>query len=244
MTDLISVQLTGHVAVVEMHRPPNNFFDEALLASLAETLAALDEDGAVRCVVLCSEGKHFCAGAQLDGISADGIRRVYRQAFGLFMVRKPVVAAVQGSAVGGGLGLALAADFRVAVAQSRFVANFARLGFHQGFGLSVTLPAVVGRQRALEEPRRSRSASATGWPRGTRVRRRSSWPPRSPSRPRCLWSRSGRPCAGRWWPTSVRRSIPRRRPRPPCWGPRTSARGWRPREPAGLRYSAEREGLS
>src|SRR5580693_10400425 len=56
MTDLISVQLTGHVAVVEMHRPPNNFFDEALLASLAETLAALDEDGAVRCVVLCSEG--------------------------------------------------------------------------------------------------------------------------------------------------------------------------------------------
>jgi enoyl-CoA hydratase/carnithine racemase len=150
MTDLISVQQTGHVAVVEMHRPPNNFFDEALLASLAETLAALDEDGAVRCVVLCSEGTHFCAGAQLDGISADGIRRVYRQAFGLFMVRKPVVAAVQGSAVGGGLGLALAADFRVAVAQSRFVANFARLGFHQGFGLSVTLPAVVGRQRALE----------------------------------------------------------------------------------------------
>ncbi len=68
MTDLISVQLTGHVAVVEMHRPPNNFFDEALLASLAETLAALDEDGPVRCVVLCSEGKHFCAGAQLDGI--------------------------------------------------------------------------------------------------------------------------------------------------------------------------------
>ncbi len=151
MADLISVQTTGHVAVVEMHRPPNNFFDEALLASLAEALRVLDEDRAVRSVVLCSEGKHFCAGAQLeDGMTADGIRRLYRQALALFMTRKPVVAAVQGSAVGGGLGLALAADFRVAAAQSRCTANFARLGFHHGFGLSVTLPAVVGRQRALE----------------------------------------------------------------------------------------------
>src|ERR1700723_2074315 len=151
MTDLISVQTTGHVAVVEMHRPPSNFFDEALLAALAEALRALDEDPAVRSVVLCSEGRHFCAGAQLDGgITADGIRRLYRQALALFMVRKPIVAAVQGAAVGGGLGLALAAGFRVAAAGSRFVANFARLGFHQGFGLSVTLPAAVGRQRALE----------------------------------------------------------------------------------------------
>ncbi|HEX7444537.1 MAG TPA: enoyl-CoA hydratase-related protein, partial [Acidimicrobiales bacterium] len=62
----------------------------------------------------------------------------------------PLVAAVQGSAIGGGLGLALAADFRVAAPASRFSANFARLGFHQGFGISLTLPAAVGRQRALE----------------------------------------------------------------------------------------------
>ena len=164
MTDLISVQRTGHVAVAEMHRPPSNFFDEALLASLAEVLRALDEDPAVRSVVLCSEGKHFCAGAQLDGMRADGIRRVYRQALGLFMVRKPVVAAVQGTAVGGGLGLALAADFRVAAAGSRFVANFARLGFHQGFGLSVTLPAVVGQQRALELLLTGRPVPGTGLP--------------------------------------------------------------------------------
>jgi enoyl-CoA hydratase/carnithine racemase len=151
MADLISVQTTGHVAVAEMHRPPSNFFDEALLASLAEALRTLDEDPTVRTVVLCSEGKNFCAGAQLDdGMTADGIRRLYRQALGLFMIRKPVVAAVQGAAVGGGLGLALAADFRVATAGSRFVANFARLGFHHGFALSVTLPAAVGRQRALE----------------------------------------------------------------------------------------------
>ncbi len=62
----------------------------------------------------------------------------------------PIVAAVQGAAVGGGLGVALLADFRVAAPEARFASNFARLGFHQGFGLSVTLPYVVGNQKALE----------------------------------------------------------------------------------------------
>jgi enoyl-CoA hydratase/carnithine racemase len=75
---------------------------------------------------------------------------LYREAARLFRGALPVVAAVQGAAVGGGLGLACSADFRVACAEARFVANFARLGFHQGFGLSVSLPAIVGGQRAAE----------------------------------------------------------------------------------------------
>ena len=57
---------------------------------------------------------------------------------------------MHGAAVGGGLGLALTADFRVAAPEARFSANFARLGFHQGFGLSVTLPRLVGQQTAAE----------------------------------------------------------------------------------------------
>jgi enoyl-CoA hydratase/carnithine racemase len=61
-----------------------------------------------------------------------------------------VIAAVQGAAVGGGLGLACAADFRVATPRSRFSANFARIGLHHGFALSVTLPAIIGQQRAAE----------------------------------------------------------------------------------------------
>jgi enoyl-CoA hydratase/carnithine racemase len=65
-------------------------------------------------------------------------------------VRKPVVAAIQGAAIGGGLGLALMPDFRVASAESTFSANFARLGFHHGFGLSVTLPDLVGPQAAMD----------------------------------------------------------------------------------------------
>jgi len=141
------------VATVELHRPPNNHFDLALIASLADAFEAIDREGELRAIVLCAEGKHFCAGADFggrdDGV-AGGPRHLYEEAVRLFAARTPVVAAVQGAAIGGGLGLAMAADFRVASPEARFAANFARLGFHHGFGLTVTLPAVVGQQRALE----------------------------------------------------------------------------------------------
>ena len=140
------------VATVELHRPPNNFFDSDLVAAIAD---AVDEAaaGGGRAVVLCSEGKNFCAGAAIGGGPDDPTRTpmtLYRQGLRLFDGPLPVVAAVQGAAVGGGLGLALAADFRVATPGTRFHCNFARLGFHQGFGTTVTLPAAVGQQRALE----------------------------------------------------------------------------------------------
>jgi enoyl-CoA hydratase/carnithine racemase len=77
-----------------------------------------------------------------------GINPLYAQAVRLFGVRKPVVAAIQGAAVGAGLGLALVADFRVAAPEARFVANFVSLGFHPGFGLTHTLPRLIGQQRA------------------------------------------------------------------------------------------------
>jgi enoyl-CoA hydratase/carnithine racemase len=61
-----------------------------------------------------------------------------------------VVAAIQGAAIGGGLGLACSADFRVAAPEARFAANFAQLGFHHGFALTATLPPIVGQQRSWE----------------------------------------------------------------------------------------------
>ena len=143
----------GHVATVELHRPPNNHFDLELIASLADAFDAVDRDGECRAIVLCAEGKHFCAGADFggrrDGVTG-GRRHLYEEAIRLFEARTPVVAAVQGAAIGGGLGLAMAADFRVASPEARFSANFARLGFHHGFGLTVTLPGAVGQQRALD----------------------------------------------------------------------------------------------
>src|SRR5207247_8137244 len=109
----------------------------------------LGREGSCRAIVLCSEGKNFCAGANFAAKNpAEG--DLYEHAVRLFATGLPVVAAVQGAAVGGGLGVALSADFRVASPDSRFSANFARLGIHHGFGLTVTLPLVVGPQGALE----------------------------------------------------------------------------------------------
>ncbi len=142
------------VALAEIRRPPNNFFDRALVASLAEAFECLDEDPACRAIVLASEGRHFCAGANFasreDAAGDESGRHLYDEAVRLFATRTPVVAAVQGAAIGGGLGLALMPDFRVAAPEARFSANFARLGFHHGFGLSVTLPRLVGQQAAAE----------------------------------------------------------------------------------------------
>jgi enoyl-CoA hydratase/carnithine racemase len=141
----------AHVATVEIHRPPANYFDAALVRGLGDAYEELDACSSCRAIVLCSEGKHFCAGANFAAASspADEPRSLYREALRLFAAATPVVAAVQGAAVGGGLGLALSADFRVACPDSRFSANFVRLGFHHGFGLSVTLPALVGQQTSL-----------------------------------------------------------------------------------------------
>lgn len=159
MTDVAVDAVADRVALLELRRPPNNFFDEALLTELADAYLALDDEEDVGAVVLGAQGKHFCAGADLRGMGAAGIRRVYRQAFRLFSGRTPIVAAVQGGAIGGGLGLAMAADFRIAAPTARLTANFAKLGFHQGFALSVTLPRAVGPQRAQELLYTGRSVS-------------------------------------------------------------------------------------
>ena len=163
MTDLqatfddvdVTLPAGTHVATVTIRRPPDNYFDLALIAAIADAYELLDADPECRAIVLASEGKHFCAGAALarrshDPAPAAGGRHLYDEAVRLFAARTPVVAAVRGAAIGGGLGLALSADFRVGSPESRLSANFARLGFHHGFGLSVTLPAIVGQQRALE----------------------------------------------------------------------------------------------
>lgn len=154
----IGVTLDGMVATVELRRPPNNFFDAALIAEIGEAFERLDADPACRAVVLAAEGKNFCAGADFSKRMDTGTvqeasrsgagRHLYKEAIRLFRIGKPVVGAIQGAAVGGGLGLALVPDFRVTCSEARFSANFNRLGFHPGFGLTATLPRLVGPQQA------------------------------------------------------------------------------------------------
>jgi 2-(1,2-epoxy-1,2-dihydrophenyl)acetyl-CoA isomerase len=150
MSEEVSIRPAGeHVMLVEFSRPPHNFFDAALIEAIADAYEQLGSSRDCRAIVLCSEGKNFCAGANFAAGNPAGVS-LYEHAVRLFATALPVVAAIQGAAVGGGLGLALSADFRVASPGSRFSGNFARLGIHHGFGVTVTLPLVVGHQRALE----------------------------------------------------------------------------------------------
>jgi enoyl-CoA hydratase/carnithine racemase len=173
----IGVTVDGHVATIEIQRPPHNFFDYALIQQIATAMEAIDADVNLRAAVLCAAGKSFCAGANFstDGTSnseaktdSDGspANHLYVEAVRLFATKTPIVGAVQGAAIGGGLGLCLVPDFRVAAPEARFAANFTRLGFHPGFGLTYTLPSLIGQQRAnlmFYTSRRIKGEEAAEW---------------------------------------------------------------------------------
>ena len=175
----LHLDIRDFVATVEIARPPHNFFDFHLIRQLADAFEALDQNPACRAILLCSQGKSFCAGAnfgdgsrvQADGsvegsLNRIGVDHLYVEAVRLFAAKKPVIGAIQGAAIGGGLGLALVPDFRVGCPESRFAANFTRLGFHPGFGLTHTLPRVIGQQKAslmFLTSRRIKGEEAHAW---------------------------------------------------------------------------------
>ena len=169
----VHVSLDNHVALVEIQRPPHNFFDVALIENLADAFEAMDNNSDCRALVLAAQGSAFCAGANftsgpsvLEQSDGKGRNPLYVAAVRLFSNRKPVVGAIQGAAIGGGLGLALVPDFRVTCPEASFSANFTKLGFHPGFGLTHTLPALIGQQKAalmFYTGRRIKGRQAVEW---------------------------------------------------------------------------------
>jgi enoyl-CoA hydratase/carnithine racemase len=151
----IGVEVRGHVGFIELQDPPHNFLTVEQVKAVADALDSFDADPDVRAAVLAAAGRSFCAGARFGGgngggeaVGEGGTTDLYSQAVRLFAATTPVVAAVHGPAIGGGLGFALAATMRVTCPEARFSANFVKLGIHQGFGLSVTLPELVGPSKA------------------------------------------------------------------------------------------------
>lgn len=145
-----SFKLEGHIASIELCNGQYNHMSTELAGNLADLLHELDTNDQCRAIVLSGQGRAFCAGYDFtseESQSGDPTP-FYAQAMRLFDSRKPIVAAVHGPAIGAGLGLAVLADFRVVCPEARFSANFNRMGFHPGFGLSMTLPRLIGIQQA------------------------------------------------------------------------------------------------
>jgi len=154
MSKYLSVEIANHIGLVKFSNPPLNFINMDLLSELVATLKQLDANSECRVVVLASEGKTFCAGANFSSILSEDMNMdaaltlFYNQAMELFDTKKPMIAAVAGAAIGAGFGLTLVADFRIASPKTTFGANFTKLGIHPGFGMSITLPRIVGTNNA------------------------------------------------------------------------------------------------
>ena len=146
----VTLEMFENVGVVTFSNPPNNFITLQALEEFQWAFKKLDADDHCRAIVLAAEGKVFCAGADFAAGQAEGIdpneliSNFYSLAMTFFETKKPMVAAVQGAAIGAGFGLSLVADFRIACPETIFSANFTRLGIHPGFGMSLTLPRIIG----------------------------------------------------------------------------------------------------
>ena len=165
----LALLVEDQVATVTFDRPPVNAVDLDVIAEFLDVVGRLATDADVRAVVLTGTGGRFCAGADIAmmrDLSPDHHRRVRRwvevQA-GLQAMPKPVVAAINGYALGGGAELALACDFRFMAAEAEMGFPEVRLGIFPGAGGTQRLTRLVGPARALEllvEGRRLRGEEA------------------------------------------------------------------------------------
>jgi len=157
----VLVQFEDGVAIVTLNRPEAmNALSDPLKDALMDTMPRLDGDGSVRAIVITGAGKAFCAGGDLQGFkrryeefrSREGSIDYFSNATAQTMlgISKPILAAINGPAVGGGLTLSLTCDIRFASDRARFGASFVRVGLAPEYGSSFLLPRLVGYGKAFE----------------------------------------------------------------------------------------------
>lgn len=143
-------------AVITLNRPPANAISEALMRELNDALASVETDEAVRAVIVTGAGDRiFCAGADLGSAFSGGNLGAFIR-FGNGVLRKierfpkPVIAALNGHALGGGCEIAMACHFRLLKESARMGQTESNLGIIPGFGGTQRMPRLIGRTRALE----------------------------------------------------------------------------------------------
>ncbi len=150
----ILVEITDHVGTATLNRPDKlNAFDPDMCEDLLEALRMLAAADAVRVIVITGAGRAFCAGADLGVLGTQGnelVRAGKDIALAIRNAPKPVLAAVNGPAAGGGANLALACDYRLASDQASIGQVFHKLGLTVDWGGSYFLPRLTGVSKALE----------------------------------------------------------------------------------------------
>lgn len=149
------------VGIIEIQHGAETYITVHLLRAVVTGMRALDADPRCGAIVVRSEGKHFCAGRdwQTARDPEDTAAAIYETAPGLLSCAKPWIAELTGGSIGVGMGLALCADYRVAAESAYLWPKFVAIGIHHGFGLTATLPWLVGAQRATEMLSRGRRIS-------------------------------------------------------------------------------------
>ncbi len=156
MTDLVEVHRSGPVTTVVINRPAaRNAVNRPTAEALYDAFAAFDRDDDAAVAVLCGAGESFCAGADLKAFGTAEVNRVAPDGPGpmgptRMVLSKPVIAAVHGYAVAGGLELALWCDLRVAAEDAVFGVFCRRWGVPLIDGGTVRLPRLIGQSRAMD----------------------------------------------------------------------------------------------
>jgi enoyl-CoA hydratase/carnithine racemase len=155
--DPVLYEVADAIATITLNRPENrNSMTPDVMAAFCEAVGRAAADRGLRCVVITGRGTSFCAGADFRSASPaepqrdqplpdhERLYRTYEPFLDVFDLPMPTIAAMNGHAVGGGFGLALVCDLRVASRDAKYGANFAKLGFHSGMAISHLLPRIVG----------------------------------------------------------------------------------------------------
>jgi len=150
----IQVEMSEHIGTITLNRPEKlNAFDPEACADLLEALRMLAGADSIRVIVITGAGRAFCAGADLAVLGTQGEQLVSAGkdiALAIRNAPKPVLAAVNGAAAGGGANLALACDYRLASDQASIGQVFHKLGLGPDWGGSYFLPRLTGISKALE----------------------------------------------------------------------------------------------
>jgi enoyl-CoA hydratase/carnithine racemase len=163
----IKTEVNGTVGIATLNRPEAlNALNTALLNELADALEAWDRGNEVRCMIVTGSERAFAAGADIKEMAPKSFSDMYREnLFGnqldrIARIRKPVIAAVAGHALGGGCELALACDFIIAADTARFGQPEITLGIMPGLGGSQRLTRIIGKSKAMDMCLTGRSMDA------------------------------------------------------------------------------------